>query len=434
MKRLVCLSLCFLLLCACAAEGAPADARTVEVYYCTDPGELSAGSAVGKLTYPVDRTADLLHEALVRLAEEPEEKTGLHSSLTQGLHINTYSLNGRDIDIDLNEAYLTLDPVRRTLVNCCLVLTLCSLREVDTVSVYVDGRLQEQGLTKDILLPESAGDSEYQTELELWFPAADGSCLLSETRQLTIARDKPLAEYAAEELIRGPQRSDAAAALPEGTRLRSVHVKEGVCTLDLSEDFYAGRPETSGAERLTIFALVNTMTELPGVESVRFMAEGRRLDRYVYLSLRDPLPRAEEFTYPFLFRWGWYVVNLYLATADGKLTPVPVPADDEGYPDSDAMAARAVELLLSLEQTWGYGMPVPKGTRLLDMEVQDRICTLKLSREFLIGGEYRQMLAARALAATAIDAGGYSGVRIMADGAYVGSGALFGKEGDWIVD
>ncbi len=434
MKRLISFLLFLLFLTGCASVDNQMDEPSVDVYYLTLAEGSESGSAVGKVTYTAAHRGDLLHEALVRLTEDPEEKLKMHSAFPQDLHINTYTLEDRVITVDLTASYLNMSPVQKTLVRCCLVMTLCSLEEVDRVNISVEGKTVEPGLTLDILLWESASESDYQAELELWFPSADGSCLLSERRQLTIAQDKPLAEYAVEELIRGPQRSDAAAAVPEGTELLGVHISGGICTVDLSDAYYQKRPSSPREERLMVYALVNTMTSLPGVDLVQITVEGSRLEEYTYIMLSEPLSEAEEFTYPVLMKWSWFVVDLYLETANGKLVAVPVPTDDHEYPDTLSMTGRAIDMLLSRDRTWGYRSPVPEGTRLLGVEVQDRICTIQVSMEFLAGDARQRTLAAEALAATAIDVGNYQGVRIKVENELYENGTLFHREGEWFVD
>ena len=183
-----------------------------------------------------------------------------------------------------------------------------------------------------------------------------------------------------------------------------------------------------------LYSLVDTLTELNGIDSVRFMSEGELLEEYSYIRLDKPLVRAVEFTYPNMAEWDWYVVWLYLETADGRLTAVPVPSDNQEYPNAVNMTGRAVELLLSLDAYWGYAPAVPRGTQLLGVEEEDRICTLTVSRQFLSADPQRRDLAAEALAATAIDAGGFQGVRIRVENTLFENGKVFRKEGDRIVE
>ena len=128
------------------------------------------------------------------------------------------------------------------------------------------------------------------------------------------------------------------------------------------------------------------------------------------------------------------MVDLYLEAANGKLIAVPVPTGDQEFPDALSMTGRAVELLLSLDHTWGYRSAIPEGTRLLGVEAQERNCVIRVSREFLVGNNRQRTLAAEALAATAIGVGNYQGVMIMVENEPYADGMLFRREGEWFVD
>ena len=128
------------------------------------------------------------------------------------------------------------------------------------------------------------------------------------------------------------------------------------------------------------------------------------------------------------------MVDLYLEAANGKLVAVPVPTDDHEYPDTLSMTGRAIELLLSLDWTWGYRSPIPEGTRLLGVEAQERVCTIQVSREFLAGSSDQRTLAAEALAATAIGVGNYLGIQIQVENELYADGTLCYREGEWFVD
>ena len=430
-KQRLALALCGLLLalglCACVAQ--PGQGRTLEVYYRMADGGMSAGSAVGKESYPLSDTADALHEALWRLTEAPGGR--FLPALPPEVRINAYSLADGEISLSLSPGYSRMAAVDRTLARCCLVLTLCGLSEVDRVSIYEEETLTESGLTPDILLAESAADSDYQTEITLWFPDAARNCLVSERRQLTVAQYRPLAECAVEELLSGDRSADRSTPLPEGTSLVSVKVSNGLCTVELSEEFYVNRPLTAREERLTVYALVNTMTELAGVERVQLKAGGSELARYTYLDLSQPLTRVEDFTDTAQAAQSWFPVSIYLGTVGGKLVPVPVGLEN---PNLELLPGQALSRLIELDGSWGYLPMFPAGTRLLDCTVKDRICTLELSPDFLTGDRQTLMQAARAMAATATDAGGVVGVRIRVGSAFYLSGEMIMKDSEWIVE
>ena len=436
MKRIymILAAMLLLFLCGCKNENDHSGERGIYVYYRTDRTDSDEVSAIGTYFYPLAASADALHQALNRLSESPAPENGLSSAFPPDIRIGTYSIDNGAISVSLTGGYSSLLPLEKTLLRCCLVLTLCELDEVESVNIFEEDRLVEQGLTADILLPESMAESSRQAELTLWFPSADGSCLKEEQRRLTIAQFKPVEEYVLEELLRGPRGKNAVSAIPTGTALRSVHIGGGVCTVDFSEEFYSNRPLNAVEERMKIFSLVNTLTELDGVDSVLITVEGRSISCYSHLSLTKPLLRCEEFTESYLKRQNWYMVNMYMMGADEKLVSVPITVEDLEYPDYAKMTLKSLSLLCSLGNRWGYSTAVAPAIRVVNVETAERICTLELGPEFWSCTESQIAWAVRALSATAIDVGGYEGVRILAGNQMYQDGAIQRKEAERIAD
>jgi len=42
---------------------------------------------------------------------------------------------------------------------------------------------------------------------------------------------------------------------------------------------------------MTLFSIVNTMTELPGIEKVQFLIEGQKQDAYIHVAFSEPFKR-----------------------------------------------------------------------------------------------------------------------------------------------
>ena len=104
----------------------------------------------------------------------------------------------------------------------------------------------------------------------MYFPDSGNTFLVPEAHTLTIGQDKLLAEYAMDELIRGPQSEDGHSAIPAGTEILSVEQRRGVCTVNLSSSFYENRPDTAAGERLTIYSIVNTLTAIEGIDCLLY--------------------------------------------------------------------------------------------------------------------------------------------------------------------
>lgn len=75
-----------------------------------------------------------------------------------------------------------------------------------------------------------------------------------------------------EQLIAGPQRTDSMAVLSADTRLLSVSVNENICYLNFSREFL--NPVPNEDPYLTIYAIVNSLSELNTAQRVQIAVEG----------------------------------------------------------------------------------------------------------------------------------------------------------------
>ena len=75
-----------------------------------------------------------------------------------------------------------------------------------------------------------------------------------------------------EQLIEGPKSSSKQGTLPSGTTLISVTQVDGVCYVNLSESFRT--QSTTVAEEITLYSIVNSLSELPNVTQVQLAING----------------------------------------------------------------------------------------------------------------------------------------------------------------
>lgn len=103
--------------------------------------------------------------------------------------------------------------------------------------------------------------------------------LVAEVRRLPNQKAGRSVEERAEalvlQLIQGPGKgSMLVPTFPKGTRLRSVRVQEGVAWIDFSRELREGFWKGSRSEELTLYSLVNTLTEIPEIDAVQILIEG----------------------------------------------------------------------------------------------------------------------------------------------------------------
>lgn len=174
-----------------------------------------------------------------------------------------------------------------------LALSLCTLMIFSLTGCSVLQKLGLGGAEDDELRPVSSVvmDEEEAMKLmnkkpiRLYFANEDNTKLRAEIRYIdaeTAGNDvKKLANIIVEELIKGPgKETGLKGTIPEGTRLLSdVVIENNTAIVNLSKEFVDNHPGGKDAEKLTIYSIVNSLTELEGIEKVRFQIEGKTVER-----------------------------------------------------------------------------------------------------------------------------------------------------------
>lgn len=122
----------------------------------------------------------------------------------------------------------------------------------------------------------AAVKSNAKVDVVLFFSDQTGDYLKTENRQINMVPG--LARAAVQELIKGPGSKNLSSTMPEGTTLRDINIQDGLCTVDLSQEFRDNHWGGSSGEILTVYSLVNTLTQFPTVEKVEILVEGQKID------------------------------------------------------------------------------------------------------------------------------------------------------------
>ena len=201
-----------------------------------------------------------------------------------------------------------------------------------------------------------------------------------------------------EELLRGPNNGELQSAIPEGTRLLSCTTSGGVCTVDLSSEFYTGRPDTALGERLAVYSIVDSLTAIAAVESVRLSVEGTLLEEYVFLPLDAALTRYEEAIGPVSAPKGEFDADLYLALPGlTGVAPLPFRVSQADY---ESRAEAVLARLLSAAEP-GYPALFPSNAAVSGVSVRDYVCTVDLSEGFFASiPEDERAVAVESMSAT----------------------------------
>lgn len=131
-----------------------------------------------------------------------------------------------------------------------------------------------------VLTEEDARRLNEKLPVTLYFSNQDGTRLINEIHYISMEDAKQgtekLASVLVKELIKGPSNSQLKATIPEGASLRSpVKIEGRTAIVDMTKEFIDNHPGGKEAEEMTIFSIVNTLTELKDIETVKFLINGK---------------------------------------------------------------------------------------------------------------------------------------------------------------
>lgn len=123
--------------------------------------------------------------------------------------------------------------------------------------------------------------AEPKAYILLYFSEKQTGQLVAERREVprSIILNKP-EETIVNELFKGPFSQNLMPTIPPETKLISVKIDSYMVTVDFSKEFVDNHPGGSAGETITIYSIVNSLTELKDVERVKFLIEGKERKEY----------------------------------------------------------------------------------------------------------------------------------------------------------
>jgi len=158
---------------------------------------------------------------------------------------------------------------------CIMILSFCAgCSDNDRFGL---GDNEEASVASSIVLSEAdARQIADKSPIRLYFANEDNSKLKLEIRYIPVSETTKsvnhLAEIIVNELIKGPKVAGLKPTIPEGTKLRSAIKIEGdVAIVDFTKEFRDNHPGGKAEERMTIYSVVNSLTELKEINKVKFL-------------------------------------------------------------------------------------------------------------------------------------------------------------------
>lgn len=223
-----------------------------------------------------------LKELMDCLSTVPE-KLEYKPPFAMGFEVLETTLEGGNLQIDVNAAYKELPPLTEILVRAAVVRTLTQLPEVSFVMITVEGSqlADRKGNSVGWMNAEQFIDNDgneintyEEARVRLYFADESGTKLIAADREKHYSTNTPLERFVVEELIAGPSGwiEGLFPSVNPNTKVVSVMTKDGICYVNLDENFLAVVNNVS--TDVSVYALVNSLVELSNVNKVQIMING----------------------------------------------------------------------------------------------------------------------------------------------------------------
>ncbi|MBQ1249359.1 MAG: GerMN domain-containing protein [Selenomonadales bacterium] len=162
----------------------------------------------------------------------------------------------------------------------------------DRISISLDKERAEQRprTADDVYRSEQSKDERNVT---VYRASSDGQALVGEV--YTVAKTDETIAQALGLLLSEPSDSNNWSTIPDGTKVRSIHFANGIARVDFSSEIVKNFRGGSAGELLMVGSIVNTLTEIHGVEKVRIMVNGKQVKTIGgHVDLSEPLGRMED--------------------------------------------------------------------------------------------------------------------------------------------
>lgn len=385
-------------------------------YYRTETEFSGPDSVLASEEKELHGIEDDLGAILALYCEGPDNRD-LESPLPRGCTVPGYTLEGEVLKLHFGSDFAALSGVELTVAAACLARTFLPLTGAETLVLTADGALLN-GETSLSLTLQELGLRDDSLDLlhgsyTVYFTTVDRRYLIGQNLSVNLPNREELPSLLLEQMFTPPQGTGLRSVMPEGCRILGVSVKDGLCTVDLSQEFDSRRFYTHTSQILSLMGIVNTLCALEEVEQVEFTIEGKLLVHYGSLTIPGPLVTDPRLVGPVRTALGERDATIYLTERLGTdLVPFPVRLRQSGALSGAELILRA---LLSDPGTNGLGTCIPEGTKVNSVHVEKRICRVDLSGEYL-SEDANLLSASRVITASLCELDNVSAVYLTVDG------------------
>ena len=216
--------------------------------------------------------------------DKPENRTNMIASSMKMIRCD-YVADESMVQIRVNVANELNDQYVEVLAKAAITKTLCQLEYVEMVEfeVYDSSAVDSSVVIEkydEISFVDAGEEGGYLQKgvITIYFANETGDRLLAYGKSVEITNNVSLEQLVIRDSITGPLREGYYPTIPDGTTLKKISIKDGVCYVDLSTEF--NNTLDSCLDTITIYSVVNSLCQLPTIDRVQFLIDGERQSFY----------------------------------------------------------------------------------------------------------------------------------------------------------
>lgn len=181
-----------------------------------------------------------------------------------------------------DESYTGVSGIKEVLMRAAIVKTLCQSEEVDSLEFYVAGQPLMSGQSTPIGLMKAEDflestrpndEAPQRFSANIYYTDKSGTVLLSSSMTISYTGKESKELAVLRQLIEGPSERGMYPVVSDKLQVLSVTTRDGICTVDFNSKFIEKQKGVSG--EVIVYAVVNSLTDLPEVQKVQFLINGK---------------------------------------------------------------------------------------------------------------------------------------------------------------
>ena len=151
----------------------------------------------------------------------------------------------------------------------------------------------KDGKGTEVTKTEPAKESFKSHTIRVYVPSENADGLVG--KEVTFQAREGKEGVVALEVMRKAQKAAQMSLIPEGVKIQSVTIQDHLATVNFEPSIREKMVGGSTTERLLIESVVNTLTELPNVKSIKILVDGKEQSTLNgHYNISSPLTRVEK--------------------------------------------------------------------------------------------------------------------------------------------